>query len=952
MKNTLFFFCALFLTAHPSLTAQVSDNLSSPIPFYPNVKTGKLSNGLTYYILKNAKPEKRCELRLVVNIGSLAEKDDQQGLAHFLEHLCFNGTKNFKKSELVDYLESIGTKFGAHLNASTSFDQTIYKLQIPTDKPVVFEKGFQILEDWAHNVSFEDVEIDKERGVVISERRNGLGGMRRMFDKTFPIRMFGSRYAERLPIGQLEVLEKCPYATIRQFYNDWYRPDLMAVMAVGDFDVAQVEKIIQSKFNNLTNPSNERPRQSYDVPDHDDLKIAIATDKESSFNSVGIAYKHPTSDAKNLNDVRSSMINMLVNTMLNSRFEELRQQADPPFNSSSVFYSGMVRTKNAFNVSLNISEKGFERGISTMITELERAKRFGFVATELERVKKMWLRNYESASNERGNEEDSELINQLVDVFLENAPFTDATFDYEFAKKQLPSISLEEVNAKLKSWITNGKNSVITIQGIDKQGVTIPSELEVRDFIAQARASKIEPYQDKTIDRPLLKDRPKEHIFDAFKEITLVPENKATGQKALVAQQYGFPNGAKVVMLHTDFKNDELMFQAYSFGGSSNFSLEDRMSGSYATSIIRESGLGDFSKNDLKKYLNDKQANVSPYIGENVEGLNGYCSPRDFETLLQLIYLHITAPRKDEVAFSGLMKQQKSYLENKSVSPELVYRDSVNYILADHHPRRKPFGAKELEQVNLDKAIELYKERFHDGGDFTFFFVGNLTNLDNVAGNLATYIGGLPNDPKGDYFKDLNIQTPKGTVKTIVKKGVTQKSQVQIFYTGDVKYNRQNRNELAALTEILKIKLRESLREDKGGVYGVGISSSLNHFPTSSYSVNINFSCAPERVEELTIAVQAEIEKVKQNGAEEKDITKVRETRRVEMETTRKENNFWLQNLVSIYQNGEEDTTLKALESVEKLNVYFNALTSKDYKRLANQYFDLKNVATVVLLPE
>ncbi|MEY4904441.1 MAG: hypothetical protein RLZZ292_2256, partial [Bacteroidota bacterium] len=594
---------------------------------------------------------------------------------------------------------------------------------------------------------------------------------------------------------------------------------------------------------------------------------------------------------------------------------------------------------------------GFERGITTMMTEMERAKRFGFVATELERVKKTWLRNYESASNERGNEEDSELINQLVDVFLENAPFTDATFDYDFAKKQLPTITLEEVNAILKSWITGGKNAVITIQGIDKQGVVIPSELEVRDLIAQARASKIEAYQDKTIDKPLLKTRPTEHIFDAFKEITLVPENKATGQKALVAQQYGFPNGAKVVMLHTDFKNDEVQFQSYSFGGTSNFALEDRMSGGYATAVVNEGGLGDFSKNDLKKYLSDKQVAVRPYLSENFEGLSGYCSPRDFETMLQLIYLHITAPRKDEVAFSALMKQQKSFLENKSVNPENVYRDSVSYILADHHPRRKPTGAKELDQVNLDKAIELYKERFHDGGDFTFFFVGNLTTLDNVAGNLAAYIGGLPNDPKGDYFKDLNIPTAKGTIKSVVKKGVAPKSQVQIYYTGEAKYTRQNRNELSALTEILKIKLRESLREDKGGVYGIGISSSINHFPTSSYTTTINFSCAPERVEELIAAVKAEIEKVKLNGAEEKDMTKVRETRRVEMETGRKENSFWLQNLMSIYQNGE-DTTIKALESVEKLNEYYNALTSKDYKRLANQYFDLKNVATFVLLPE
>ncbi|MEK7254447.1 MAG: pitrilysin family protein, partial [Bacteroidota bacterium] len=499
MKKWLLLLCLLpnFLAAQP--------DLSQSLPFDPNVRTGELSNGIKYFIRKNAKPEKRAELRLAINAGAMQEDDDQQGLAHFVEHMCFNGTKAFPKSALVDYLESIGTRFGAHLNAYTSFDETVYMLQAPTDNREQFEKGFQVLQEWATNVSFDEAEIDKERGVVASERRNGLGADKRMFDKVFPVVMQGSRYAERLPIGQLEVLEKAPYERLRQFYKDWYRPDLMAVIAVGDFDVDDVEKLIKSRFGSIP-PSGAggvavRKRETYEVPNHRQQLVAIATDPEASRIGMSLMYKHEFSQVKDQAGYRKALVTYLVNTMINNRLDEIRQQADAPFSSGFAFYGQQVRTKSRFVMQLSVTEKNVWRGMEAMFTETERLRRHGFQPGELERAKKEMMKNVESQFLEKDKTESIIHTFGLIDHFLEGSPFTSIDFDFEFYKKHLDGVTLDETNQRMKSWITEGANSVITYQGIEKSGIPVPTEAEIRKLAADVKAREITPYEDLVVTK-------------------------------------------------------------------------------------------------------------------------------------------------------------------------------------------------------------------------------------------------------------------------------------------------------------------------------------------------------------------------------------------------------------------------------------------------------------------
>ncbi len=918
------------------LGAQTAASPEALLPFDPSVRTGVLPNGLKYFIKQNKRPEKRAELRLAVNAGSMMENEDQQGLAHFVEHMCFNGTKSFKKSALVDYLESVGTKFGPHLNAYTSFDETVYMLQLPTDSAVVFEKGFQILEEWAQHVTFEGEEIDKERGVVVSERRGRLGSGQRMFNQTFPVVMNGSRYAERLPIGQLNVLENAPYDKLRQFYRDWYRPNLMAVMAVGDFDIDRVEAVIKARFGGLTNPENPRERQAFAVEDHADMKVAIANDKEARFNSVSFAFKHPASQTKTMGDFRKSVMTTLVNIIINQRLDEIRQQPEAPFSMGFASFGNMVRAKGNFGMTMFVPEKNIEKGLDVVFTELERVRRFGFNASELERAKKVLLKNYETMYAEREKMESAGIVNGLVSHFLSDAALPGVVWMYENGGKLIPAIQLAEVNALAQSWIRpNGENSAVTIQAIDKEGVIVPGETIVRDLYAAASKKDLTPLTEQKVDKPLLAQKP---AAGAIKKERSMPE---IGVTELV-----FANGAKVLLKPTDFKNDEILFSASSKGGSARYPVADDQVAAFAPSIVGSSGLGEFNDVQLRQFMAGKRAGAFWYISETGEGGSGSCSPTDLETLLQMTYLNFTSARRDTNAFKTFVKQQRSFFENKKVSPESVYDDTLSWTMAQYHPRRKPLEATDFDKLNLDRGLQIYRERFNSTGDFVFAFVGNF-KIDEIKPLLATYIGSLPK-VKAEKPVDPGVRRPKGRVEKGVRQGVESKAQVDIILHGPAKYNRQNRIEMAALSSLLNIKLREAIREEKGGSYGVRVSAYLEKVPEPGYYVNIDFGCDPGRVEELTKAAMDVLEQIKANGADEKDIQKIRETRRREYETQWKENRFWLSNLLNTYGDKED---LAIFSNQENLYRFTAALTSADYQRLARQYFNSKNVAVFTLKP-
>ena len=928
------FTSSLLLILFLFVSAQAQDDLKVAIPVDSKIRTGVLPNGLKYYVRYNKKPEKRAEFRLALNAGSTAENDDQQGLAHLVEHMAFNGTKNFKKSELVDYLESVGTRFGADLNAYTSFDETVYMIQLPTDSENIIIKGFQILDDWAHNISFDSLEIEKERGVVVEEWRIGQGADERMRRKYWPVLFKDSRYAVRLPIGKKEIIENCSQATLKQFYYDWYRPDLMALIAVGDFDVDKIEKMIKERFSAIPVTKQPRPIKSWNVPSTNELLIATCTDLEARFAAVELIYKHAKHEEKTIGDYRSNIVKELYNGMLGDRMSELQRQADPPYMAAFSSYGRMVRTIDAYSSEAICKEDGIEKALITLVVENERVRRFGFTSTEFERQKKEVLHRMEKAYNERDKTESRSLAGEYVRNFLNGEPIPGIEFEYNLYKKYVAGIKLEEVNKLPKEWITDGTNASVIITAPEKPTLKMPADSRIREIVSSARGMELKQYDDKVVNKPLLEKKPVPGIVDISSEI-----------KEYGITEWRLSNGARVILKPTDFKNDEILFSASAYGGTSLYSDKDYLSAAFCTGIINESGLGEFDANSLNKLLSGKIANVSPSISEIQQGLNGSCVPQDLETMMQMVYLYFNAPRKDETAFMSLMEKQKGFLQNKSADPNSIFRDSISYTMSGYHYRSRPFTVETLKEINLDRAFQIYKERFSDASGFTFFFVGNF-NVNEIKPMIERYIGGLPSPKRNESWKDQNITPPKGKVEKIIKKGIEPKSSVSIKFTLPFVYNRVNRNQLNALTKLTSIKLRESLREEKSGVYGVSFQANPKHYPKQALELTVSFSCSPSNVDSLVAAAWNVIESIKQEGCNEKDLLKIKELSIRERELSLKENSFWISALNANYMNNENILDLM------EFNNYIHGLQGSDFKKYANDYLKTDNYARFVLMPE
>ena len=621
----------------------------------PKIVIGRLDNGLTYYIRENHKPEKRAELRLAVKAGSILEDDYQQGLAHFDEHMAFDGTKSFPKQDIINFLEKSGVRFGADLNAYTSFDETVYMMQVPTDSPEVMKKGFQILEEWSHDVSYGDKEIDKERHVVIEEWRLHRGANERVSMKHYPIELYKSHYADRLPIGKKEILDSCRHDDLRKFYHDWYRPDLMAVFAVGDFNKEEIEKLIKEHFSHLNNPEKERERLQFPVPDNKETLVSIATDPELTGASVDVIFKRDTSGQSTAADYRTKIISELASTMLNERYSELLQKSNPPFIYAYNYDERFIGPKQAYNLGAAVKENSILDGFEAMVTEAYRVKQHGFTVTELERQKIQTLREIEKAFKERDKTESRPFIDEYIRNFLDNEPIPGIEVEFALYKQFLPSITLEEVNKQIQEHMTDG-NRVITVSAPQKDGVRVPTETEILSIMNKVSTERLDPYIDKVNDEPLVSKLP-------------LP-GKVVEEKKIVSlgvTEWKLSNGAKVILKPTDFKNDEILFSAYSPGGTSLVSDKDYLSAAFASAIINTSGVGDFDDISLQKKLSGKIVSVDPTIGELSEGFSGSVTPQDIETLFQLVYLYGTSPRKDTTAFSSLITRYKASLENRSV---------------------------------------------------------------------------------------------------------------------------------------------------------------------------------------------------------------------------------------------------------------------------------------------
>lgn len=901
----------------------------------PKVKIGKLSNGLTYYLRKNVEPKNRAELRLVVNAGSILESDQQLGLAHFVEHMAFNGTKNFKKQELVDFLEKSGVNFGADLNAYTSFDETVYELQVPTDSMQVFKKAMQILEDWAHQVSFEPVEIDKERGVIVEEWRLGRGADARMRDKFFPVLLKGSQYAKRIPIGTKQSIEKSPYSQLTKFYKDWYRPDLQAVIVVGDIDIAETEQMIREHFGKIPAVKTPRPRTKFGVPSFPETRTSILTDPEQPYNVIQVYYLRPEiPQAKTEKDYRASIVRGLFNQMMSSRLDEIAQKPDAPFLFGSSSYGSFIGDKDAFSlIAVAKTAKTISASIEALLKENERVKQFGFVQSELDRAVKSTMSRMENMYNERDKTKSVELLQEYVRNYLKGETIPGIEKEFEMHQKYLPTIQLSEVNALIKQWITNQNRSVV-ITAPEKEKADMLTSAQVTALLNKP-VGKLTPYEDKVTTGSILPVAP--------------VAGKIVGEKkypAIETTEWTLSNGARVVLKPTNFKNDEIQFSAISWGGSSLYEDKDFINATTASNVAMLGGIGDFDFQAFQKEMAGKNCFVSPSIANYMQGLNGSSTTKDLETALQILHGYFVAPRKDANMFEVLKQQMQVQMANKDKDPGSVFADSVNYIMGNYHPRRKPFSVESISQLELDRSFEIYKERFSNGGQFVFTFVGNF-NLDSMKILVEKYIASLPYSEKKENWRDVGIRYPKGVINKTFYKGKEPKANVRLFFTGEVnEINDLDEVQLGQLTKALAIKLREVLREDAGGVYGVGVNGGFSREPVKTYSISIQFGCAPENVDKLIDLVMEEIKNTKANGVPEVNIEKVVAEQTRSLENDVKENNYWRFRLEQHVFRGTDPTDiLNASDKIKKITV-------EKTKELANRVFNETNMVKLVMLPE
>ena len=911
--------------------------LTAKVPVDPTITVGRFDNGLRYYIRTNKQPANRIELRLAVNAGSILEDDDQQGLAHFVEHMAFNGTKNFPKDAIPKFFESIGMRFGPSLNAFTSFDQTVYMQQIPADKPDVVEKAFSVLEDWAHNLSFEPAEIDKERGVIVEEWRQGRGAGARLQDKQLPIMLKGSRYAERLPIGKKEIIETFKHDRLKKFYADWYRPDLMAVVAVGDFDKATIEGLIKTHFGALPKPAVPRLRPTYKVPEHSTTLYALASDKEYPATAVGVITKSPERDRTTLGGYRQTFVERLYTGMFGRRMSEIAQKADPPFlGAGGMIARGGIGKIDVTQLSASVKENGVERGLEAVLNETERVRRFGFTPTEFDRQKRDMLRSYERGYTERQKQESSSLADECVRNFTDNEIIPGVEYEYAACQRFLPDIKLEEVNA-LAAKFSGPANRVVMLSAPEKPGLTVPDEAKLAAVIAGAAAAGpgLKPWVDAVANAALMGSAP------APGKIVNSVDRAEFG-----VTEWALSNGVKVVLKPTTNKADEIVFRGFSPGGTSLASDADYVSAASAATVVAAGGVGKFSAIDLRNLLAGKVASASPFIGELEEGVSGSASPKDLETMFQLIHLRFTAPRADPTVFANMTAQLKAMLLNRQATPGAAFDDLYQITMSQNHLRGRPMTVETIDQWNLDKSMAFYKDRFADAGDFTFVFVGTFTP-ETMKPFVEQYLASLPSTGRKETWKDVGMSPPKGIVEKIVKKGVEPQSRVSIVFSGPFEYDQTHRIAMRSLVTTLDTKLRETLREDLSGTYGVSVSPSYSKFPVQRYTLDISFGCNPKRVDELAAAIFKEIDALQANGPTEKQVNEVLQGFLRDYETSTKQNSYLLSQIYLRYQQGED---LKDFFNFPEL--YKKQVTAATIQEAARAYLNKGNYVRVTLLPE
>ncbi|MEW6370712.1 MAG: insulinase family protein [Pseudomonadota bacterium] len=910
--------------------------LDAPIPVGPQVKVGKLPNGLRYYIQKNARPERRLELRLVIKAGSILEDEDQQGLAHFVEHMAFNGTAHFKKHELIDYLQSIGVKFGADLNAYTSFDETVYILPIPTDRPENVQRAFQVLEDWAHGLAFDDEEIEKERGIVLEELRLGKGAGDRIGKKVWPKMFNGSRYAERLPIGKEEVLRSFHPDTLRRFYRDWYRPDLMAVVAVGDIEPQAAEKLIRAHFGKLKNPSPSRPRTYAEIPRREDTEALVVTDKEAGGNSVLIRYPvQRVREPDTVRGYREQLVESLFTGMLGGRLQELAQQAEPPFLRGGSALGKLTPFYKSFNSSASIGPGGAPKAIDALVRENERARQFGFSAAELERAKKDMMRSFERAYAERDKTDSAAYVGEYMRNFLQQEPIPGIAAEYGYATELLPGITLDEMNAYARRTIPANSGKLVIYSGIERADMPPPEGAALLAAVAAAEKAELKPREEKALGTTLMDTPPKAG------SIVAESEDKALGLTHLTLS-----NGVKVILKPTDFRNDQVVMSAARFGGQSLYGDADILNARYANAIVASMGLKDYSPLDLSRVLAGKAAAVTMGLSGYSEIVGASSGATDIETMLQMLWLRFHGVRRDEDLFKSFIGKQVEAARNRLAQPGARFGDTLIATLYNNHPRApRPLRPEEFAQISLDRSIAIYRERFSSAKDLTFVLVGSF-DLQAIKPLLATYLGSLPTPDIPTAYRDVGLRPVQGVVKRAVYSGAEPKSTVSLTFTGEAAFSEAEQMRLQALVEVLNIRIIEVLREKLSLIYGGSASASLGRIPYQNYTLSVTLPTGPENVDKVLAATFEEFERLKREGPTAADLAKVKQNWIQNHRKALRENGYWLGRLQSALIDGTDPAAILTHEQ------RVEALTPAEVQDAARRYLNTGNYVQVVLYPE
>jgi len=932
MTAVVAFIAVLMVGTSTLSTAQV--DLTKVIQPSGDITIGTLPNGMKYYVKKNSQPKNRLELMLVVNAGAVLEDDDQNGLAHFCEHMAFNGTRFFPKQDLVSFLESTGIRFGADLNAYTNQEETVYMLTVPLTGGGTFSKGFEVLRDWARFVSYDDKDIDEERGVVTEEWRLRRGAEERV-RKVHNTALYGdSKYARRDVIGDTAVLAHTPADRLRAFYKTWYRPENMAIVVVGDVDVKDVMPLIEKHFSFSADVSGAPPaRPSAVLPVSKETIVSIASDPELQAARVMIYNKRLAHKTVTMGDFRHDIVAQLTTSMLSARLQELTRKATPAFAAAFAGQTTITRETIAYLVSATAADKNIMKSMNALLTEVARAQRHGFTQSELDRAKSEMMSRMETYYNERDKTESSSLAREFMRNYLNGEAIPGIAMEYDIYKRLTPDVTIADVKAAINEY-TPTEDRVITVSVPEGNGYTKPTVQDVHALVAAVAAKSIDAWVDAAPVKPLME---KEPVAGSIKERKDLPEVGAT--------MLTLSNGAKVILKKTDFKNDEILFTAWKSGGTSLAPEADIVTADLAASIVDEGGIGSFDANTLAKVLQGKNIGISPFINEDREGFTGSTSPKDMKTFMELLHLYFTAPRKDIAGFESLKAKIRTQLENKSKSPEATLFDTIAVAWSNNHPRKRPLTIEALDKVSLDKAFAFYKERFKSAADFTFCFVGNFDEA-TIEQDLATYVASIPGVPTKDTWKDNKIRMPKGSVNKTVYKGKDAKSTVVAAFHGSMKYSSATRYDMVALAEVMNMRLREEMREKLSGVYFVQVQPQPSKFPVEQYVLSIFFGCAPDRVDEMLAVVKREAENLRNNKVDDSYIQKVKEIQTKEREVNLKKNQFWTSAMPKILFEGEP------LSVIKERDTFIKNLTAEQVQAAAKTYLDLGTFSTIVLKPE